>query len=219
MRSFKRLLSAIFVLTLFLASCTPEAVEPNSGSNANGSSSLQESNGPHTLLDRICSPMVTYDLTTTDGNPSIPSKLGGGNWGSVTMYNGLDINQDAQFAMDFTAAPNWVMSEITYYFGKGGQLDVNSQGEPQVNANFVVAPVNPLVNATQIRVALNGLPDVNVVAAQVTVGQIDFLNPGAGLIPSTVNQVWIYDHTHQGDGTGRPDPGFFEIDWVTASCK
>ena len=216
MRRFTILIPALILLAVFSTSCSQENVSPQ-GQN-NGSTDLHASVNPHPLLATICGPMISYPLAGANGDQNIPLNFreGGSAWGTATIYNGEDANGKATVAIDYQLAQNWFIKEITYFYGKGGNLKLTAKGEPEINGNFVAAPVNPLVNATQIRVGLNGLGLENVLVSRLEVGQLDFFNPNAGLDPSTVQYIYVYNDLYSGP---RPNTQYFEAGYSTIKCN
>ncbi len=217
MRKLILLTHTVILLAVFATSCTPESVNPQAG-NSSTSPDLHASVDPHPLLPVICSPMIPYPLAGVNGDQLIPANLpqGGQDWGSVTLYNGENENGKATIAMDFQLASSWMIKEIKYYFGKKGYLKLSPKGEPEINNSWMVAPVNPLVNATQLRVGLNGFGLENVLVARLEVGQLDFLNPNNGIDPSTIEYVWVYNDQFSGP---RPNAQYFEAGYTTVKCN
>lgn len=218
MRRLTILTHALILFVVFATSCTPESVNPQADNSNGASPDLHANVDPHPLLPLICSPMTTYPLAGSNGDQLIPGNLphGGQAWGSTTLYNGENASGKATLAMDFQLEPTWFIKEITYYFGKEGFLKLSSKGEPEINNSWNVAPVNPLVNATQLRVGLNGFGLENVLVARLEVGQLDFFNPSAGLDPSTIQYIWVYNDQFSGP---RPNPSYFEAGYSTVKCN
>ncbi len=217
MRRFTILIQALILLGVFVTSCTQDNVSPQAGAQQGGPDLYANAN-PHPLLDQICGPMITYPLGSSNGDLNIPMNFreGGSPWGSVTMYNGEDANGDAMVAMDYAVAPNWFIREITSYYGAGKTLKMTPKGEPEINLDFRVAPVNPLVNATQLRVDLNGLGLENILISRLEVGQLDFFNPNAGLDPATVQYIWVINDQYKGP---RPSLQAFKAFYTTVKCN
>lgn len=144
--------STMFALVLW--SCQPDHVEPTNGTAAsNEAPTLLGSSNPHPDPAEICSGRNSLTLIDQYGN-NVVSYCGGQpcppnqtKWGTVEYLNSRD-----EFIMNFIVAEGWYIDEINTFTGAESNLTLIN-GIPQIDNSWQVLDVNPLVNATQLRIA------------------------------------------------------------------
>ena len=150
---------------LFLWSCQPDKVEPSgSATNSADTPTLAGSSNPQPDPLEICSPRVSLEMVDQYGN-NVVSYCGGQpcppnqtKWGTVEYLNSRN-----EFIINVTVAQDWYIDVINTYVGDEANLTIIN-GIPQIDNSWQVLDVNPLVNATQIRIsAADADPNFQVV--------------------------------------------------------
>ncbi len=148
------MMSTLFALLLW--SCQPDHVEPtHSVAGESESPTILGDVNPHPDPAEICSGRSSLVLIDQYGN-SVVSYCGGQpcppnqtKWGTVEYLNSRD-----EFIMNFIVAQGWYIDEVHTFAGAESNLTLIN-GIPQVNSSWRVVDVNPLVNATQLRISGN----------------------------------------------------------------
>jgi|GEM_PF-3289745 len=181
------------ICLLFLWSCQPDAVNPE-GNDPIETSSLQGSVNPHPEPNEICSgrcvvPLVDqYGSTIISycgGQPCPPNQT---KWGTVEYYNSPE-----EFVINITMAADWYVDEVNTYNGAEANLTLIN-GIPQVDNAWAVLDVNPLVNATQIRVAASDLDQCFQAVNNLVVYKLDAITGNTDQLSVTnlyaFNEQW-----------------------------
>ena len=221
MKSLTKSLSLILLVALAAWSCKPDNVGPKSPAASNDAPTLAGDNVAHPLLDPICSPFDTLQIGTPTGQ-SVVNYLGVNSsepWGSVRIYNGLDENGTKVLAMDFDVANDWYISEIVTWVGDPAAVQMESNGAPVVDGSWLVTPVNPVINAYQVRRDLTNAPSCYVVCAKVTIGQLDWVAFDGSLDAASVQTLWMWNGEFANPAnTGRQASSGTLTPWCTVSC-
>ncbi len=180
------------LLAMLLFSCQPDHVEPsNSSSAANEAPTLYGDANPHPDPDEICSGRVPLNLIDQYGN-GLVSYCGGQpcppnqtKWGTVEYLNSED-----EFVMNVIVAAGWYIDVINTFAGAEGDLTLVN-GIPQIDNSWRIVDVNPLVNATQIRIAGIDLNPNFQVVNKIVIYKNDALT--GNVDPLSVTDVYAFN--------------------------
>lgn len=211
----------MILVALVAWSCKPDAVAPKDPSASNGAPSLQGDNPAHPLLAPVCSHFDTMNIGRPDGSMMVdwgaPVNEA---WGSIRMYNGEDENGNMVMALDLDVANNWYISEVTTFLGDPAMMQLEPNGTPIVDGNWVVTPVNPVINAYQVRLPLDNMPACNTVCAKVTVGQLDWVAFDGSLDANSIQTLWLWNgEWNNPSATNRNSSAGTMMPWCTVSCN
>lgn len=206
-------------LVVVLSSCSSDQVDPaGSGSMQRDTPVLagQAENQPDVALE--CSDRVVYPLVDGGGgsNVNYHGTSGGSasnpvDWGIATL-----VNTDQELVVEIDLASGWYVEHTEIFTGMESEIVIQN-GIPQVGETWLVADVNPLVNATQLRVGLPLSPGecFNPVIG-LSVVQYDY---ALGIDENSRTQLWLKNPSW--DNPSEPDlntVNFAIAKWCIASC-
>lgn len=217
---FHKLFCIVLAVSLvYLTSCAPDKVGPgktNSSIDTPGlNAALEEIHPEHAPQ---CSPRDTFNLIETDGNmwvdycgflpcsgPQVP-------WGFVELYN-----TDTLMVMNFALATGWFVNLFEAQLALQSSFNLDPNGVPQPESNWINIDVNPLVNLWQIIAPLDTLPSpCFAIASRNRIVLLDFLgNPD----PNSTTTAWMWNPnsasmTDPNRNTSSP----FLVGWCPSSC-
>ncbi len=183
----------LFALALVFAftGCTPDQVKPTSSTVMYESGpALASESGIHPVVSPECSPRRIYQLIDKAGGMDVNYFGSGGNpngnmvqWGSATL-----LNSDQEFVVEIDLAIGWYVERTELFVGNESGI-IMQNGVPQVGEAWMQADVNPLVNATQLRI---GLPfqsgECFNLALGLSIVHYDF---ALGIDENSRTQVWL----------------------------
>lgn len=221
MKSLTKSLALMILVALVAWSCKPDSVAPKDPTASNGAPSLQGDNPAHPLLSPVCSHFDTLAVGRPDGTLMVDyGGVSNNPWGLIRIYNGEDENGNMVMAMDFDVADNWYISEVVTFVGDGSGLTMESNNAPLVDGNWEVAPVNPVINAYQVRRDLTGMSNCNTVCAKITVGQLDWTAFDGSLDANTIQTLWMINTDwNNSNNAGRTSSANTMMPWCTVSCN
>ena len=156
-------------------SCAPDKVAPTEGAGGSAPSLSGGVDDPHPRLDTICSNIDSILLMSESGQSLTINKCNapGGmqpcstntDWGFVEMYSGVNFidgiynnGDDVEyFVVNFTINGGFYIDRSTSQFGLSGYT-FDSNGIPVIDQDWLLSPVNPVVNRWQLLKRIDELP-------------------------------------------------------------
>ena len=202
------------VILVALSSCTAEHVSPG---DQKGTPTLAADAGNNLPFVNQCSPRVDYALADETGSLQVTYLNPGGNPGAAPNWGVASfLNSDIEFVAEVELASGWYIESVDVFTRIEGEL-ILVDGNPQVTDNWFQADVNPLVNATQIRVAFSEIPDPcfnpAIVVEAVKFDMLGGIDPGSRTSLTLYNPAW--------DDASQPDLntiGSAVATWCNAPC-
>lgn len=220
--------AAAAALTLATWACSPEEVAPRNNDTFRDSQiTLHADNSPHIALFPVCSGRDSLPLADATGGFLVNYNGGGtaspsngqASWGSMEMYNGLDQAGQEILALEFTLASNWYIEEISTFLGDPAGLAIGPNGVPIINGNWNLEPVNPVINAYQSRLVLDGLPSQNTLLVKLKVGQLDWLAFDGTLEANSVTELWVWNNHFNDPASPLASNSPLQTTWNTVWCS
>ena len=179
------------VILFALSSCTAEHVSPAAQQDAPVLAADAGNNLPPV---NQCSPRVDYDLADETGSLQVTYLNPGGNPGAAPNWGVVSfLNSDVEFVAEVDLASGWYIESVGVFTGNESALTL-VDGNPQVSDNWFQADVNPLVNATQIRVAFSEIPNPcfnpTIVVEAVQFDMLGGIDPDSRTSLTLYNPAW-----------------------------
>ncbi len=190
---------------IVLTSCQPEVVGPQSNQDSPSSPDLQANYNVHPELFPMCGEADYVKLMSEDGSLNVnycgflPCSGTTPEWGTVAIRHGMNENEELTFAVDAQLAFGWVITEVAINYGNSNNWALVN-GMPDVNSNWEIEAVNPVVNSLQFRRPAQLFQGCNDITVRFKVGQFSFFG---GLDQSSERYLWIQNPEWNGSHTSN----------------
>lgn len=194
MKTQRFILLLAMLVTATLWSCSPDNVGPKDSNSANNATPTMTGDGvAHPTIPGVCGDSIVLNLIDETGSENV-TYCGlvpcGTNvtpaWGSVTCFN-----TDSAMYFNVSLAFGWFLETNRCFIGIEEDMTYDSNGIPQMESDWMLREVNPVVNSYQV-----GIPTANLsgdcadVTSMFSVVKLDFFS---GVDANSRRRLWLHN--------------------------